>query len=251
MLELAEEPRLWLGPDPSTTTIATARYVVSLWGDKGSVQRLRLESRDIGAVVEEVRALARAHDVSEVTWWSGELSTPRDLGAQLKALGLAPDGEIPGLTSLTIDHRPRGTPAVEVRRVETYEDFARGLEVDWEVWGVPEETRAERRATNPAHWEVLSADGDTRHYLAVLDGTPVGFGRGVFTPAAGILLGGATLRSARGHGVYTALVHARWEDAVERGTPRLAVSAGAMSAPILARLGFRRIGSIELLVDRL
>ena len=64
-------------------------------------------------------------------------------------------------------------------------------------------------------------------------------------------MGGATLPSARGHGVYTALVHARWDEAVERGTPRIMVSAGAMSAPILERLGFTPVGKVRLLVDRL
>ena len=66
-----------------------------------------------------------------------------------------------------------------------------------------------------------------------------------------MLLGGATLPSARGHGVYTSLVHARWAEAVERGTPRLAVSAGPLSAPILASLGFEPIGRVQLLRQRL
>jgi hypothetical protein len=46
-------------------------------------------------------------------------------------------------------------------------------------------------------------------------------------------------------------VHARWDEAVERGTPRIVVSAGAMSAPILLRLGFAPIGHVRLLTDRL
>jgi GNAT superfamily N-acetyltransferase len=89
------------------------------------------------------------------------------------------------------------------------------------------------------------------HYLAFLDGEPAGFGRVLFTPFAGILVGGVTLPAARGRGVYTSLVHARWNEAVERGTPRLTVSAGAMSAPILERLGFAPVGKVRLLVDRL
>ena len=64
-------------------------------------------------------------------------------------------------------------------------------------------------------------------------------------------MGGATLPAARGRGVYTSLVHARWDEAVERGVPRLVVSAGPMSAPILERLGFLRLGGVRLLRDRL
>jgi GNAT superfamily N-acetyltransferase len=251
MLELAEEPGLWIGPDPTSVTVATAGYSVVTWGRRASVQRLRLEGMDVARALDEVRAIGQAHDVTEMTWWVGELTTPHNLGDRLRDLGLVPDAEVPTLTSLTIDHKPAGTPAIDVRRVESYDDFIRALELDWEVWGLPEEIRAARRANGLRHWQLLSADGDTGHYLAFVDDEPVGFGRAVFTPAAAVLLGGATLPAARGHGVYTALVHARWDEAVERGTPRLAVSGGAMSAPILERLGFRRIGSIELLVDRL
>jgi hypothetical protein len=45
-------------------------------------------------------------------------------------------------------------------------------------------------------------------------------------------------------------VRARWETAVERGTPALTVGAGAMSGPILERLGFERVGRIDCLLDR-
>jgi hypothetical protein len=46
-------------------------------------------------------------------------------------------------------------------------------------------------------------------------------------------------------------VHARWNDTVERGVPRLTVGAGRMSAPILEGLGFKAIGKILLLRDTL
>src|SRR5206468_8394543 len=39
-----------------------------------------------------------------------------------------------------------------------------------------------------------------------------------------------------------ALVKARWDDAVARGTPLLVTHAGALSRPILGRLGFSRSG---------
>ena len=58
--------------------------------------------------------------------------------------------------------------------------------------------------------------------------------------AAALLIGGATLPEARGRGVYTSLVHARWQAAVERGMPRLVGQRRAESAPILERLGFER-----------
>jgi predicted GNAT family N-acyltransferase len=47
-----------------------------------------------------------------------------------------------------------------------------------------------------------------------------------------------TLPSARGRGAYRALIAARWDEAVARGTPALAVQAQETSRPILERCGF-------------
>jgi GNAT superfamily N-acetyltransferase len=65
------------------------------------------------------------------------------------------------------------------------------------------------------------------------------------------LMGGAVLPEARGRGMYRALVRARWDHAVARGTPLLVVQAGPMSAPVLDGLGFERHGQIRLFADRL
>jgi hypothetical protein len=58
------------------------------------------------------------------------------------------------------------------------------------------------------------------------------------------------LPEARGHGCYRALVRARWDDGVARGTPALVVQAGAMSQPILEGLGFEPVATMHVLVDR-
>ena len=84
-------------------------------------------------------------------------------------------------------------------------------------------------------------------YLALVDEEPVGFARDVFTRHGVLMLGGAVLPEARGKGVYTALVIARWTHAAERGAQRLLVSAGPESAPILESLGFEPIGKVRLL----
>jgi len=51
--------------------------------------------------------------------------------------------------------------------------------------------------------------------------------------------------------VYRALTLARWDLAVERGTPALTVQAGRMSLPICERLGFQLVEPVRLFVDRL
>jgi hypothetical protein len=63
------------------------------------------------------------------------------------------------------------------------------------------------------------------------------------------MIGGGVLPEARGRGVYRALVHARWVDAVAAGTPALCTHAGRMSRPILERIGFQPVAEQEILLD--
>jgi len=87
-------------------------------------------------------------------------------------------------------------------------------------------------------------------YLARIDGEPVAAAQAVFTDHGMVMSGGATLPAARGRGAYRALVAARWRDAVARGVPVLVTQAGAMSRPILRRLGFREVCRIRIFLDR-
>ena len=75
--------------------------------------------------------------------------------------------------------------------------------------------------------------------------------RSRFPPtAASSLIGGSTAEWARGRGVYRALVHARWQYAVQRGTPALVTHAmPKTSYPILRRLGFDEVCRIRRLED--
>jgi hypothetical protein len=250
LLELAEEPGLWLPPEPSRDVVFADGYCVVVYGRSVWVHRIRLEPGQVERAVEEVRMLLRTRSLDEVSWWVGERSTPADLVERLELLGLEPD-DPPGLTTLAISRRPEGEPSVEVRRVESLDDYLTALEIDWAAFDLPVIEREERRVAARLAWPRIVTDGTSSVYLAYIDGAPVGFGRAVFAPWAALLLGGATVPEARGHGVYTSIVHARWQETVERGVPRIVVSAGPMSAPILERLGFERLGRVQLLRDRL
>lgn len=250
LLELAEEPGLWLPPEPSRDVVFADGYCVVIYGRSVWVHRIRLEPNQVERAVEEVRTLLRTRSLDEVSWWVGERSTPADLRERLELLGLEPD-DPPGMTTLAIGGQPAGEPTVEVRRVETLDDYLTALEIDWASFELPAMEREERRVAARLAWPRIVADGTSTVYLAYIDGKPVGFGRAVFAPWAALLLGGATVPEARGRGVYSAVVHARWQETLERGVPRMVVSAGPMSAPILERLGFRRLGQVRLLRDRL
>jgi hypothetical protein len=88
-------------------------------------------------------------------------------------------------------------------------------------------------------------------YLAWVDDEPAASGSAHFTPDGAAVTGGYTLERYRGRGAYRALVHARWRDAEARGSPGLAVLAGSKSGPILERLGFQSLGTVEVLLDDL
>ncbi len=251
LLELAEEPGLWVPLIPPGELIAADGYSVVTGLRSASVERIRLAPDAVEGAIEEVRTLGRGRGFEHVTWWLGEHTRPAGLAERLLELGFEPDRHTPEMTTLTIDHTPAGEPGVEVRRVSSADEFLRALELDWDVWEVPEDERAAYRPLKREAWPLIEASGRESYYLALLDGEPAGFARVVFTPQAAILLGGSTLPEARGRGVYTSLVHARWRETVERGAPRIVVSAGPMSAPILGRLGFEAIGTVRLLRDRL
>jgi GNAT superfamily N-acetyltransferase len=247
--ELAEETTIHLLPRPTFETVPRDGYVYVAGIRSATVQHVRLG--DVAAAVAWTREESRRREHRDLTWWVGGSATPADVMQQLLALGLQVDEEEPLLTGMVASAPPPAVPGVEVRRVETLEDYLAALEVDWEVWKTSAAERRERRVLEHDRWPPMHASGVVHHYAAFLDGERVGFGRAIDMETAVALFGGAVLPEARGNGVYRALVRARWEHAVARGTPLLVVQAGELSAPVLDGLGFRRHGDLRLFVDRL
>ena len=82
-------------------------------------------------------------------------------------------------------------------------------------------------------------------YLATLDGEPAATAMAIPSERGVFLIAGSTAPWARGRGLYRALVRARWDDAVARGTPALVTQANPeTSYPILKRLGFEDVCTI-------
>ena len=242
---LAEDTAVHLLPRPSFDLVDRGEYVFESGQWRGSVQRVRLG--DVEGAVEWTRAESRRRRLTRLEWWVGWSATPADLHQRLLAAGLVPDEVQPVLTGMTLAQEPpTGPPEVDVRRILAIEEQLEALEVDWDVWGTSREERVSRAA-----WERerFDPEGTVHHFVAWLDGRRVGFGRAIDMHSGVALMGGAVLPAARGRGVYRALVHARWEHAVARGTPLLVVQAGAMSAPVLAGLGFLAHGELRLYED--
>ena len=210
------------------------RFHASLSGDGRwiSVCRLDFEPDEAGSVLDEVRGLMPGAG----TGWQ----TPRgDLAEALLAAGCrAPAPPLdPTFTALATDHAPPEVDGIQLRRVETFEDFLAGLEIELASASWTEAGAARRRADAVATFERRRARPGGE-WLALLDGEPVAWASAVAGPRGLYLAGGATLPAARGRSCYRALVRARWDEAVLRGTPALTVGAQDSSRPILERCGF-------------
>ncbi len=241
--QLAENTGAYILPRPQYPVIVTDDYTYVAGPRDAWVLDVRSPN------VEWARKESRRRGLPIVEWWVG-WSSPPSLIDELIAHGLVPSDE-PLLTGMTCSSEPPAAPQIEVRPVETAGEYLEAVDVDWEVWQVSEQKRAERCETEVAHFDQDYAAGVAHHWAAFENGRAVGFGRALDMDHGVALMGGAVLPEARGRGVYRALVRARWDHATARGTPLLVVQAGPMSAPVLAGLGFEAHGEIRLFADRL
>jgi hypothetical protein len=240
-LELAENPNTYVPLRPGRERIVTDRYVIYFGGGDhpafNVAQRFRFEPEEVDEVRGEIHGHLRARGLNACSWEIGSSATPVDLVERLLALGLTEDAE-PLRVGMALTKPPPEVPGVDVRRADSAEERHRAAQIASVVFGTP------YSAPSPP-------DPGTIVYLAYVDGEPVARATGAFSEHGVTLFGGATLADARGRGAYRALVRARWDDAVARGTPLAVTDAGSQSRPILARLGFREVCTIRALIDRL
>jgi hypothetical protein len=244
ILELAENANSYTPLGPHDERDFNEHYV--LWMGRGDApgwnvaQRFRLETEEVESVREEIHARLRAKGRTACTWEIGTHATPADLVDRLLALGLVDDEPTPLAVGMVLTSAPsQAPPDVEVRRAESYDEHLAASQIAAIAFGGPVPTG------------VTPPQGDASNvvYLAYVDGEPVARASGSFSEHGVTLFGGATMPDARGRGAYRALVAARWEDAVARGTPVLVTQASPMSRPILAQLGFREVCEIRILLD--
>jgi GNAT superfamily N-acetyltransferase len=242
--ELAEDTAAHVLPRPGFETVDTDGFFFEAGRHRASMQRLRLD--DVEAAVRWAREQCARLEITRCEWWIGWSASPGDLAERLVGLGFVPDDEEETLTGMSIDCEPPAAPQVDVRRIETLEQQLAALEVDWDVWKLPDEERVRRRVYEQ---ERFDPNGTVHHFAAYEDGRPVGFGRAIDMDAGVALMGGAVLPEARGRGVYRAMLAARWAHSQEMGCGGVAIQAGAMSRPILERCGFQVLCQLEVFED--
>jgi GNAT superfamily N-acetyltransferase len=242
ILELAENANTYTPLGATDERIVTDRYV--LWMGRGTdphwnvAQRFRLAADEVEDARAEIHTLLRERGRPGCTWEIGSNATPPDLVERLYALGLVDDQPDPYAVGMVLTEAPPGdSRGIEIRTAETDDDRLVGARIAAVAFG------------GPAPDVPPEPDPNNVMYLAYVDGEPVARASASFSEHGVTLFGGSTLPEARGRGAYRALVAARWDDAVQRGTPVLVTQAGAMSRPILARLGFREVCEIRILLD--
>jgi ribosomal protein S18 acetylase RimI-like enzyme len=181
----------------------------------------------------------------EFEWKLYDHDAPADLGARLAAAGLRPEpaetlmaaGAAGVAERLAAAAPPDGVRMVEVADAAGVELVA---EVHDRVFGGGRERLRHRLLKHLAE-----EPGTLRCVVALAGETPVAEARLELVPGTDFagLWGGATLPEWRGRGIYRALVAHRARIAAARGVRYLQVDASEDSRPILARLGFARLGT--------
>ena len=173
-------------------------------------------------------------------WKVYEHDAPHDLRERLRARGFE-IGEREAIMVLDLARAPRALlrPVThDVRRVVGPEGIADVVAVQDEVWrdnrSYLGDQLAEELRTTPDNLSV---------YVAYVEGEPASSAwirfptRGSFAS----LWAGSTRSRFRGRGLYTALLAARVQEALQRGAPFLTIDAGPSSRPIVESFGFQTL----------
>jgi len=248
--EFAQNPDRYTNISADVDRYADERVCVIQGSTWAGVSGVRVAADDVEALFAEVRE--RVPPEKSLVWWLDPGTQPPDLHERLVALGLREPRDRGSLLHALacVDEPPPGPAYVDVRRVETYEDHLTATEVMWEAFATPDDRRAAQRKHLRTEFEAARAASVPVTFLAHLDGRPAGLGRSIYSDRGVFLIAGSVLEWARGRGVYRALVRARWDDAVARGTPALVTEAlPDTSYPILKRVGFVDVCTIRRLED--
>jgi hypothetical protein len=236
LVDFAEGMARFLEPAPGRLLRITDGYALGAdFGDSwAQVERIRLREDELPEAIADVDAFMHESATGRASWWLTERSTPGEEAFLAAGLQRVEADYLHAAMVLTAE--PPGVEGIDVRKVATPEEYAEARRLSLAAFANPHQR-------NPSDEDLAAEWGRKTDptFAAWLDGRMAATGRAIYTRAGGYLMGGSTAEWARGRGAYRAVVRARWDEAVRRGTPALAVGAGPMSRPILERLGFEQV----------
>lgn len=219
----------------------------------GIVLPEQVEEGRIEHVVSAVREFLTAEGSAKAIWNVSEAAEPPGLSRRLVACGMRRCDE-PGIEErhaqmVCLATPPPAPSGVAAREAESFDEFVAGFLISVDAFEMTDAVRTAIEERAEQLWTVRNEPGTSVLFVALEDDEIIAFAGARFGRATVYLSGGGTRPDRRGRGAYTALVRARWDAAVERGTPVLTVGAGTMSRPILERLGFSTVGWADSLID--
>lgn len=206
-------------------------------GDANFVLYSQLTEANAGQVIQEQLDYFGGNGRS-FEWKLYTHDTPPDLRQRLETHGFT-IGEEEAIMALDLTQAPEvllQPSNINIRRLTEPTEVAQVIAIEESVWGGDRSSWGDRLATemreNP---EFLSI------YIAYIDDDPACAGWLNFSPDSQFasLWGGSTQTQYRKRGLYTAVLAARVQEAIQRGYRFLTIDASPMSRPIVTKHGFQ------------
>ena len=244
---VAAASNAWVWVPDNATVVEDEQYKIARLPDYFEYQLTVLEFRPSGPLsgaVDAVLERARAFGLPKVRW-EARLDSPAGLQEQLTARGAALEATIDVLACDLREGGPALPPAsvgVEIRWATDFETSRDGSAVGVSGFGgtLPPDDRIEENASRDAATVPAGQGGMLVGYV---NGRPAGSGGVTLVDGVARLWGGVVVPSARGQGVYRAVLDARLSYAAAHGAT-MALVKGKIdtSGPILRRAGFAAYG---------
>jgi hypothetical protein len=196
----------------------------------------RVDENNADRVIEEQVAYFQSLG-KRFEWKVYDYDRPADLRDRLAAHGFEVE-EPDAIMALDLQDAPDALlePVMgDVRRLTRREELEDVIEIEEQVWGENYDWIREQLGSD------MDRPGYLSVYVAYVEGKPACSGWTYYTPNGHFasLWGGSTVGAYRKRGLYTAVLAARVQEAIQRGYRFLTIDASDMSRPIAGRHGFR------------
>jgi len=203
----------------------------------------RLTGEDAGLQIDGIQAKAAIRGVP-ISWYVTPLSRPANLGELLMERGFALDGGAAAFAGTIPEMEPEGVPGLSIARVTDRDALIDWCSVLTAVFGFPP-------SVGHSWFEMHDAVGFIgrwRHYLALLDGRPVGASSLFAGQKMALVANVAVLSKARRKGIGTSVTVAALRDARSLGQDRAAIFSSDMGEGVYRRLGFEEVCRMNLYI---
>jgi hypothetical protein len=200
------------------------------------VEYSRLDEAALDATIaEQIAYFAPMKQPFE--WIVYDHDRPPALKEHLVAHGFVPD-EPAALMALDLQSVPAALlepVTTDLRRLTHRDELEDVIAIEQQVWGGNFGWMRQRMGDH------MTIPGYLSIYVASIDQRPACVGWTYFHPHSQFagLWGGSTVAEFRKRGLYTAVLAARVQEAIQRGYRFLMIEASAMSRPIVAAHGFQ------------